>query len=128
MKTKEVKLVKISLFILIIILSITIILNTITSYYSYSVSEESILMLLMLMIGTISGLIVRIGLASLFWWSYNSKYSNERYNQKILKKIIASFLFMIIMIGFSLNTGMVLIFVFCTLLMIVREKEQCAGE
>ena len=121
----KIKLVKISLFILTIILSITMILNIISSYYLYSDSENSILLLCMLVLGTISGLIIRIGLASLFWCSYNIKYPNEKYNQKILKKIVASILFMMIMIGFSLNTGMSLIFILCTFLMIVRENRKC---
>ncbi|MDR7857224.1 hypothetical protein [Tissierella sp.] len=125
MKIKEVKSVEISLFILAIVLSATTILNIATSYYRYSYSEDSLLVFFMFIIGTISGLIIRIGLASLFWCSYNIKYSNENYNQKILKKVVASFLFLIIMTAFSLNNGMLLIFIFCTLLMIVREQKKC---
>ena len=123
----EIKLVKVSIFILTIILLITMILNTISSYYLFSDSEDSILLLCMYILGTILGLIIRIGLASLFWWSYNIKYPNEKYNKKILNKIVASILFMMIMIGFSLNTGMLFIFILCTLLMILREHKKCVG-
>lgn len=118
----KIKLFKISLFILIIILSITLIINTISSYYLYIDREDIILVLSMFIVGAISGLVIRIGIVLLFWWSYNIKYPNEKYNQKILKKIVASLLFMIIMVGFSLNNGISLIFILCTLLMIVREK------
>lgn len=118
----KINLFKIALFIVAIILFITMIINTISLYYRYSYREDSILVLCMLILGTILGLIIRSGLASLFWWTYNIKYPNEKYNQKILKKIVASLLFMIIMVGFPLNTGMPLIFILCTLLMIVREK------
>lgn len=118
----KIKLFKISLFILIIILSITLIINTISSYYLYMDREDIILVLSMFIVGAISGLVIRIGIVLLFWWSYNIKYPNEKYNQKILKKIVASLLFMIIMVGFSLNNGISLIFILCTLLMIVREK------
>lgn len=119
----KIKLFKLSLFILIIILSITMIINTISSYYLYNDREDSILVLCMFILGTILGLIIKVGLASLFWRSYNIKYPNEKYNERILKKIVASLLFMIIiMLGFSLNTGMPLIFILCTLFMIVMEK------
>ncbi len=124
----KIKLFKISLFILIIILSITLIINTFSTYYLYSDREDSILVLCMFIVGAISGLITRIGIVSLFWCSYNIKYPNEKYNQKILKKIVASLLFMIIMLGFSLNTGMSLIFILCTLLMIVRENNALENE
>jgi O-antigen/teichoic acid export membrane protein len=83
----------------------------------------------MFIVGAISGLVIRIGIVLLFWWSYYIKYPNEKYNQKILKKIIASFLFMIIMVGFSsLNNGMPLIFILCTLLTIVRKKNALENE
>lgn len=124
----KIKLFKISLFILIIILSITLIINTFSTYYLYIDREDSILVLCMFIVGAISGLITRIGIVSLFWCSYNIKYPNEKYNQKILKKIVASLLFMIIMLGFSLNTGMSLIFILCTLLMIVRENNALENE
>lgn len=118
----KIKLYKISIFILIIIISIILIINTISTYYLYSDRDDLILVLCMFIAGAISGLIIKIGIVSLFWWSYNIKYPNEKYNQKILKKIVVSLLFMIIMLGFSLNTGMQLIFILCTLLMIVREE------
>jgi O-antigen/teichoic acid export membrane protein len=85
--------------------------------------EDIILVLSMFIVGAISGLVTKIGIVLLFWWSYYIKYPNEKYNHKILKKIVVSILFMIVMVGFpSLNNGMPLIFILCTLVMIVREK------
>lgn len=119
----KIKLFKISLFILIIILSITLIINTISSYYLYMGREDIISVLIMFIVGAISGLVIRIGIVLLFWWSYYIKYPNEKYNQKILKKIVVSILFMIVMVGFpSLNNGMPLVFILCSLLIIMRKK------
>lgn len=127
METKKVKvinLIKIFVLVLNIILFINMILNIIVLYQDYSHDMNSSMILFASVFGMLLGLIARVGLTLLFWCSYNIKYPNEKFNERIGKKIIAYFLFMIAIVGFSLNNGMLLIFIICTLLLAIREQEK----
>lgn len=117
--------IKTSILILTIILFITMISNFIVFYQRYSDSQNLALILFVSILGTLLGLIVRIGLTLMFWYTYKIKYPDEKYNQRIGKKIVASFLFLSITSVVYLSAGMPLIFIICTLVMIIREQKKC---
>ncbi|MBU5676838.1 hypothetical protein KQI88_10450 [Alkaliphilus sp. MSJ-5] len=117
--------IKISILILTIILFITMISNFIVFYQRYSDSQNLALILFVGILGTLLGLIVRIGLTLMFWYIYEIKYPDEKYNQRIGKKIVASFLFLSITSAVFWSAGMPLIFIICTLVMIIREQKRC---
>ncbi|QUH20383.1 hypothetical protein [Alkaliphilus sp. B6464] len=119
--------IKISILILTIILFIIMIMisNFIVFYQRYSDSQNLASMLFGGILGTLLGLIVRIGLTLMFWYLYKIKYPDEKCNQRIGKKIVASFLFLSITSAVYLSAGMPLIFIICTLVMIIREQKKC---
>lgn len=120
-----INLIKVSLLILTAILFRNVILNSITLYQSVSQGENSASILFGFILGTVLGLIIRSGLTFVFWYSYNIKYPNENYNERISKKILASFLFLSIISAFSWGAGMPLVFTICTLAMIIRKHKRC---
>lgn len=121
---KELNPIKISMFVLTVILFINMILNITVLYQDYSNYENSSMLLFSSVFGLLLGLIARGGLTLLFWGSYNIKYPNEKFNEKIGKKTIAYFLFKMSIMGFSLSNGMLLVFIICTLLVALKEQKK----
>jgi len=112
------------------ILFINIILNNIVVYQSISQDENTILLVVSIL-GTILGLSVRSGLTFIFWYSYNMKYPDQKDNEGIFKKLLAAFLFLSITSTVPLGTGMPLVFIICTLIMILKKnrkyEEECTN-
>ncbi|MBU5677758.1 hypothetical protein KQI88_15165 [Alkaliphilus sp. MSJ-5] len=127
-KIKGINLIKMSVLVLTGFTLATLILNISVSYQTYRGSEDSLIGLFAILLGTVLGVIARVGLTLLFWSSYNIKYPNEKFNEKIGKKIIAYFLFMTALIGLSLSRGTLLIFIICTLLIALKEQKKLAVE
>jgi hypothetical protein len=123
MTRTKINLIKVSVLVLIVILTRNIILNCITLYKSVGDDENTILTLLSFILGTIFGLVARYGLTLLFWYSYNIKYPNEKYNEKVLKKIIACLLFLSIISAVFWGTRMTLVFIIFTLAILIREEK-----
>ncbi len=123
-KIKGINFIKMSVLVLTGFTLATLILNISVSYQTYRGSEDSLIGFFAILLGTVLGVIARVGLTLLFWGSYNIKYPNEKFNERIGKKIIAYFLFMMVMVGFSLSQGMLLIFIICTLLIVIREQKK----
>jgi len=117
-------LIKISILVLIGILFINIILNNIVVYQSVSQDENTILLLVVSILGTILGLVVRSTLTFIFWYSYNTKYPDQKYNEGILKKLLASFLFLSICSIIPLGNGMPLVFITCTLVTMLKQNRK----
>lgn len=117
-------LIKISILVLTGILFINIILNNIVVYQSISQNENTILLLVVSILGTILGLAVRSGLTFMFWYSYNMKYPDQKYNEGIFKKLLATFLFLSICSTVSLGNGMPLVFIICTLVTMLKQNRK----
>jgi len=105
------------------ILFINIILNNIVVYQSVSQDENAILLVVSIL-GTILGLVVRSGLTFIFWYSYNTKYPDQKYNEGIFKKLLASFLFLSICSIIPLGNGMPLVFITCTLVTMLKQNRK----
>ena len=76
-------------------------------------------------IGTIAGLGIRIGFTLLFWYSYNIRYPNEDYDENLTKKIVASCIFLLISSSIIVRDGMLLVFIICSLtIIIIQYKRQ----
>jgi len=118
----KINIIKISILVLIGILFTNIIMNNIVVYQSISQDENPTLILFASILGTILGLVVRSGLTLVFWCSYSIKYPNDKHGQKIAKKIVASFLFLSVTPSVFLNSGMPLVFIICTLVMILKKS------
>lgn len=117
-------LIKISVMFLSVILLRNVILNSINVYQSVHEGENPRLILVTFIFGTILGLTARVGLTLLFWYSYNIKYANEKYNERILRKVLISILFLSIVSVAPLGRGMLMVFIICTLSMILRENNR----
>lgn len=116
----KINLIRISLLLLIVLLSINIFFNCITFYQNNYDSENTILSMSVFILGITIGLVVRCGLSLAFWHLYNIKYPNEKYNARILKKVIASLLFLTIISAVSFGAEMYLVFIICSLALMIR--------
>jgi tellurite resistance protein TehA-like permease len=116
--------IKLSLLIFLILLFIYIVLSFINFNQEVIKRENSIIISFIFLLGVISGLIIKSGLCFIFWYSYNIRYHNENCNDNILKKVVASLIFLIINLAYFWREGMLLVFIICTLTMLIIKHKK----
>lgn len=120
MRKRDIKILDFVVLILIAFLLGSGILNSV-AFYQYILHEDNPLqMLFMFILGALTGLVIKGGLIFVFWNSYEIKYGKDNQKYKKLRKVIASFLFLIIASAIFKSRDLVEVFVACTLIIKIK--------